>query len=120
MIRLPLWMYLSAALAISVGANLFQLHRAGIKSAEADHAVEMNEANGKIDQLEDTIELNQAIAGLKIADTTELIANLSEIAERGQRFKDRWRQAAAAPLPEGCGPGQARVDAVNAHLGAKP
>lgn len=117
MIRLSTTGYLIAALAVSVPLNLYQLHRAGIKSTEADHAVEMQRAEAAIAGLENTIKLNELLAGQRIADHATLLGTLEAIAERGQKTRTVWRQAEAAPLADGCGPGQARIDAVNAHLG---
>lgn len=118
MIRLPLAGYLAIGLAASAGLNIWQLYRAG-KSADAvEHASQVCELNGQIAGLTATIDKTEAIAGLRAADNAELLANLDEIAQRGQRVRVEYRRAAAAaPLPVGCQPGEGRMDAVNDFLG---
>ncbi|MGH8073664.1 MAG: hypothetical protein ACREO4_06275 [Lysobacter sp.] len=50
-------------------------------------------------------------------DDAELITDLQAIAERGRTTRVIYREAAkAAPLPQQCAPGQARMDAVNQGL----
>lgn len=55
------------------------------------------------------------IATVARQDNAALIGELREIADRAQRTRTVYRQAAArSPLPANCAPGQARIDAVNA------
>jgi len=51
-------------------------------------------------------------------DSDQLLDRLEQIAQRGERTRVVYRDAAAAqPLAENCAPGQARVDAINEGLG---
>lgn len=121
MIRLSLAGYLGAALALSLGLNTWQVYRSGKGASELSHQTEVCELNGQIAGLEANASKAEAIAGMKIADTAELLGDLSEIADRGQQVRTRYLQAAtAAPLPTACAPGPARVDTINRHLGPAP
>lgn len=58
------------------------------------------------------------IAKQATKDSDQLLDRLEQIAERGERTRVVYRDAAAAqPLAENCAPGQARVDAINGGLG---
>lgn len=60
-------------------------------------------------------ETSGRIATAARQDNSVLMDELREIAERAQRTRTVYRQAAARnPLPTNCAPGQARIDAVNA------
>lgn len=119
--QLKTLLILAGALALSLGGNAYQLYRAGKGSAQAAHAVEVCALTGQVKTLEGALGRAEMIAGMKAADTAELLATLDAIAERGQRTRVLYREAArAAPLPAECTPGQARIDAVNAALGGQP
>lgn len=118
MIRVPLAGYLALGLAASAGLNVWQLYRAGKAADAVDHASQVCELQGQIAGLNATIDKGEAIAGLRAADTAELLSDLEQIAERGRQVRVEYRRAAAAaPLPAGCEPGQGRLDAVNTFLG---
>jgi hypothetical protein len=117
-IRLQLAGYLALALGVSAGLNVWQLYRAGKQADAVEHASQVCELNGQIAGLEATLDRGEAIAGLRAADTAELLSDLEQIAERGRQVRVEYRRAAAAaPLPVGCEPGKDRVDAVNTYLG---
>lgn len=121
MIRLSLAGYLGAALALSLSLNTWQVYRAGKGASELSHQTQVCELNGQIAGLEANASKAEAIAGMKIADTAELLADLEQIADRGQKVRIEYRQAAArTPLPASCFPGQDRVDTLNRHLGPAP
>lgn len=120
MIRLSLAGYLGLALGLSLATNTWQVYRAGKGASELAHQTQVCELNGQIAGLEAVVSKNEAIAGMRIADTAELMADLDEIARRGQAGRRDYRAAAAAaPLPASCYPGQGRIDAMNRHLGPR-
>lgn len=95
-------------LALSVTMNVRQW---------ADHRAYVN---GEHDRLTAAAAKASAETSARIAtaagrDNTALLGELREIADRAQRTRTVYRQAAArAPLAVNCAPGQARLDAVNA------
>lgn len=100
---------LAVLLVLSVTGNVWQAYRALTAPLRAEN----KELQQVIDTVADT-------AKRRNKDDAGLLARLDAIAERAQRTRIEYRTAAAAaPLPEQCAPGQARVDAVNRALGAQ-
>lgn len=108
---------LGLALALSLGANVLQLYRAGVASGEArgeSSRAELARENAGLMQAQ---AVNEALAGQRILERAQILGELEQIAERARPVKVLYRQAAAAaPLALGCAPGQGRMDAVNAGL----
>lgn len=108
---------LGLALALSAGANVVQLYRAGVASGEATGALERERLQHENAGLAKAHAINEALAGQRIVERTEILGELAQIAERARPVKVVYRQAAAAaPLAVGCAPGQGRMDAVNRGL----
>lgn len=109
---------LSLALALSAGGNAWQLYRAGVQQGETAGARErqaLAAANAGFRQAQ---AVNEALAGQSIADRAQLLADLTEVAERARAVRVIYRTAATAtPLARGCAPGTQRMDAVNQGLG---
>ena len=104
-------------LVLSIGGNAYQLHRAGKASAEHKAAMEQAVLQGQLDAKAAAASISAELAKDALADHATLVRDLETIAERGRQTRVVYRQAAsAAPLPDGCAPGAARVDAVNKTL----
>lgn len=75
-------------------------------------------AEARAETLADTLQTTADIAKQAQSDNTELMASLSEIADRGQRIRFVYRDAAKSkPLAPECAPGQQRIDVINQALG---
>lgn len=75
-------------------------------------------ASARAEALAETLQITAGIARKARADSAQLLGRLDAIAVRGERVKVVYRDAAlAAPLADGCAPGQGRVDAINEILG---
>lgn len=110
---------LSAALLLSLAGNVWQLWNAGVKSGKQTAAADLAVVNGSLQQLRKAQEDSAALAAKSRTDHTALLAELAAIAERGREVRVVYKTiAAAAPLAPNCAPGKARIDAVNAALGA--
>lgn len=108
------------ALACSFGANVWQLWHAGVSAGHAKGEDERQVLQTRNAELDRAAAVNGAIAEAARSDSTELLNDLAEIAERGRTERVVYARAAkAAPLPVECQPGQGRMDAVNASLGPK-
>jgi hypothetical protein len=111
---------LGLALALSLGANAWQLYRAGIASGEAAGAAERQQLADDNSDLRVREAVSLALAGQAADDNAGLVAQLDAIAERSRQVRIVYRTAAAAaPLAAGCAPGPERMDAVNQGLGPK-
>lgn len=99
------WVLLLLVLLIaSVWLNLVQWR---------DKAVAKSEA--RAETLADVNRANTIIARENVKDGRELIREIAIVAERGRKERVVYRTVAAPrPLPQGCAPGQPRMDAVNA------
>lgn len=112
-------MYVAIALAVSVGANLFQW-RAAIIDVEQDHyEKQIIERDAIIEAHRSLIAKQSLIAELKVYDDALLIDQLWKMSERSRErvlvYRDRVQQLP----PLSCAPGQERVDATNEVL-SKP
>lgn len=111
---------LGLALALSLGANAWQLYRAGIASGEAAGAAERQQLADDNSDLRVREAVSLTLAGQAADDNAGLVAQLDAIAERSRQVRIVYRTAAtAAPLAAGCAPGVDRMDAVNQGLGPK-
>lgn len=111
---------LGLALALSLGANAWQLYRTGVVSGEAAGAAERQKLVDDNSDLRVREAVSLTLAGQAADDNAGLIAQLDAIAERSRQVRIVYRNAAnGAPLPDGCGPGAQRMDAVNQGLGPK-
>lgn len=111
---------LGVTLVLSLGANAWQLYRAGAAHERERGALAVAERDGRIAVLQAGLDTNARLAAAAREDHLGLVNDLSAIVERGRTTRVVYqRAAAAAPLPVGCIPGEARVDAVNAALGAQ-
>lgn len=98
---------LATALAGSAWLNVWQWKRAINAPLRAENRA-LNEA----------LEMQNELARDARRDNDQLLDRLDEIADRGQRTRTIYRNAAAAaPLAEACAPGAARIEAVNQALG---
>lgn len=102
------WVLLLAALlAMSVWLNV---HQYGSRREAA--------AEGRSRAYAQALTETAGIANQASKDSDQLLDRLEQIAERGERTRVVYRDAAAAqPLAENCAPGKARIDAINAGLG---
>lgn len=67
--------------------------------------------------LTEALERYSRMAEDRNRDDSELFTELEAIAERARSTRTVYREAAAAaPLPQQCAPGQARMDAINQGL----
>lgn len=101
------WVVLLALLcAASAWLNVVQWKRAITAPLRAENA-----------ELAETLRRVEQLAAGRNRDDAELLESLDAIAERGQRTRTVYREAAsAAPLPNVCAPGPERVDAINRAL----
>lgn len=112
---------LGVALLLSLGGNAWQLYRAGAAHEREKGAVKAAELEGEIGELKQAAATSDRLAAAAQVDRIGLVNDLSALVERGRHERVVYvRAAAAAPLPVECVPGQGRVDAVNASLGARP
>lgn len=106
------WRYvavLTLLLSLSAGLNVWQAYRALTAPMRAENRA-----------LIGSLERVEQIAAGRNRDDAALLANLDQIAKRGQAVRVEYRTISADnPLPEQCAPGQQRVDAINRALGAK-
>lgn len=109
---------LGLALILSLGANVWQLYRAGVAAGEAAGEREREVLAGDNALLRQREAVAAALAQQARLDGQGLLADLQSIAERGREVRVVYRAAAAAaPLAVGCAPGAGRMDAVNRGLG---
>lgn len=109
---------IAAALVLSLAGNAWQLHHAGVASAEHKAALELAVKNGELAAARIAQETSAELAADSAQDHADLLDQLNAIAARGQATRIVYKKAAAAaPLDAICAPGQARQDAVNAALG---
>lgn len=110
---------LSLALLLSLGGNVALVRSIWVAEGKAQGAKEREALASQNAALSTTLAVNGALADQAKKDNAGLLADLAAIAERGREVRVIYRKAAAsAPLAANCAPGQARVDAVNAALGA--
>lgn len=75
---------------------------------------------GENKALTEALDRFNGIAKQRDVDDAGLMNELGAIAERGRTTRIIYREAAkAAPLPQQCAPGQARMDAVNQGLSGR-
>jgi gamma-glutamyl:cysteine ligase YbdK (ATP-grasp superfamily) len=112
---------LGVALMLSLGGNAWQLYRSGAAHERVKGALEVAQRDGRIAVLEQAASTSDRLAAAAKEHHDVILSDLSAIVERGRQERVVYRQAAAAaPLPVSCVPGQGRMDAVNASLGARP
>jgi hypothetical protein len=112
---------LGVALLLSLGGNAWQLYRSGAANERAKGALEVAQRDGRIAVLEQAASTSDRLAAAARDDRDVILNDLSAIVDRGRQERVVYRRvAAAAPLPVSCVPGQGRMDAVNASLGAQP
>lgn len=110
----------SVVLGLSLLANVFGLYWMGRQSGAAEKAQQVEALQGQVNGFERAAAVNSALADRSDKQRYALLDELSSIADRAQNTKIIYRAAAAAaPLPTGCEPGQARMEAVNTGLGPK-
>lgn len=113
---------LCALLLLSLAGNGLAVYRLGY--AKADRAAELSAAkrNGEIAALRGRADQINRVARAAEDDNRKLWADLADQVDRGRErvvvYQTTTRQL--PPLPANCGPGKARVDAVNQLTGAKP
>jgi hypothetical protein len=100
------WKYvaiLAALLAASLWGNALQWRAKAVAKEQA-----------RAETLQDVVKATAGIARQAQADNRQLLADLNQIAERGQRVKIKYQTLARTiPLPANCAPGKPRMDAVN-------
>ena len=113
---------LSIALALSLAANLVALYLIGSTRASSAAEVEQARQAGMIAALEGRIDQVNRVALLAERDGRQLQAELRAAdAEAARSLASYQAFVAGLPsLPAGCGPGRARVDAINRLTGATP
>jgi hypothetical protein len=111
---------LSLALLASMAGNFLLVRSAWIAHGEAKGQKAREKLERENASLTRKIEIDAALAAQAKPQNEQLLADLRDIAERGQQTRVIYRQAAAkSPLAAVCVPGQARMDAVNAGLGPR-
>ena len=121
---IPFWyrpiFIVSALLGLSFIANVVGLYWLGRNNGAAEKELQVEALQSQVVGFEKAAAVNGALADRSDKQRYELLDELVSIADRAQQTKIIYRQAAAAaPLPFGCEPGQARMEAVNAGLGPK-
>lgn len=97
----------ASALAASAWLNVWQWKRAISAPLRAENRA-----------LSEALETQNGLARDARRDNVQLLERLEAIADRGQRTRTIYRNAAAsAPLAQACAPGAARIEAVNQALG---
>lgn len=111
---------MAAALALSVGGNLYQSQARKAAAAECERAriqVVADYAAGTAAAVKAHADQIAAIALQSSTDETARIKALDEATRRIASAASRYASAKAQPLPEGCTASGDRVDAVNAARG---
>ena len=121
---IPFWyrpiFIVSALLGLSLIANVFGLYWLGRNTGAAKKELQVEALQTQVAGFEQAAAVNKVLADRSDKQRYAILDELVAIADRAQNTKIVYRQAAAAaPLPTGCEPGQARMDAVNAGLGPK-
>lgn len=113
MIDLKLIVGLGAALALSIGGNLWLGHKVLTGKLECAHAAEVARLEGQAQALQGRTDLLGAQIGLVTADRAELMQSLTDIHKREQSTIERLRGLLGALPTPTCAPGATRVDAWN-------
>jgi hypothetical protein len=117
-VKIQLIPALIVALALSLIGNAAALYFMGRTDAKAASAVQTAKDEATIEAQRLALETSSKLVAGGREDHEALLGDLALIAERSRKTRVVYRDAAvAAPLPVDCGPGTARMDAVNAHLG---
>ena len=113
---------LSIALALSLLANIVAVYLIGSTRAASTAQIEAARQAGAIAALEGRIDQVNHIALAAERDGVQLQAELRTVDTAAARRLASYQTFVAGlpPLPAGCGPGRARVDAVNRLTGATP
>lgn len=113
---------LSIALVLSLAANVVATYRIGSISASSAAKVVHARQAGAIDALKGRADQINRVALAADQDGRQLQADLRAVdAEAGRRLQSyQTFVAGLPPLPQGCGPGKTRVDALNRLTGAEP
>ena len=113
----PARVWLAVALAASVGANLYQLYRAGVAKAEAEHAVDKAASAARETAQAAVLDATRLLAEARAEQRDALVTDILALHRAANAQVDRYRQwvSKLPPLPANCGPGQERVDAFNRY-----
>lgn len=113
---------LSIALVLSLATNIAAVYLIGSTSASSAAKVEQARQAGAIQALQGRADQINRIALEADSDGRQLQADLRAVdAEAARRLQSYQAFVAGLPpLPQGCGPGKARVDALNRLTGADP
>lgn len=118
----PLWVWLSAALAGSLWGNYRQFRDA--LQVEAVHEQALNTAwlQGELHALNDRADALDLQGRLLAVDAQALLDRLEGIHKQEQTQLSEWRGFVRRlpPLPSGCGPGPERVDGFNSVMRGEP
>lgn len=118
----PLWVWLSAALAGSLWGNYRQFRDA--LQVEVVHEQALNTAvlQGQITALAGRADALDLQGRQLAADAQALLDSLGVIHEQEQTQLTTWRGFVRRlpPLPTGCGPGPERVDGFNSVMRSEP
>ncbi|GEM_PF-4202842 len=113
---------LSIALALSLFANVVAMYLIGSISASSAAKVVQARQTGAIDALKGRADQINRVALAADRDGLKLQAELRSVDEEAARRLQNYQAFVSGlpPLPQGCGPGKARVDALNHLTGADP
>jgi hypothetical protein len=111
---------LSIALLASVTLNGLQAKSAWVAYGAAKEAAKAAPIKAENASLKQTAAVNDALSKVSVTQNQQLLGELTQIAERGQKVRVEYRNAARnKPLAAVCIPGQERMDTVNHGLGPK-
>lgn len=113
---------LSVALLLSLAANIVAVYLIGSTSATSAAKVEQARQAGAIAALQGRADQINRVALDADRDGRQLQAELRAVDAEATRRLHSYQAFIAdlPPLPQGCGPGKARVDAINRLTGATP
>ncbi len=113
---------LSIALVLSLAANIVAVYLIGSTTAASAAKVEQARQAGAIAALKGRADQINRVALDADRDGRQLQAELRTVDAEATRRLQSYQAFVAnlPPLPQGCGPGKARVDAINRLTGALP
>lgn len=113
---------LSIALVLSLATNIAAVYLIGSTRASSEAKVEQARQAGAIDALKGRVDQINRVALDAERDGRQLQAELRTVDSKAAQLLRGYQTFVAdlPPLPLGCGPGKARVDAINRLTGAEP
>lgn len=114
----------SLLLLVSLAFNVVQYGRRSADEARGEVrdalTLEIARSQGRADALAETAGRNAQLADWARLDSQTLLLDLGQLVERGRERKTVYRDRVQAMPALACAPGEERMDAFNAAIGAAP